>query len=253
MKTKAVSISGSGLCVCVLSSLVLSFAPPAAGNDPPGCVPPPGVHECMVVTGRRISCPDGAICTTTPPEHVEAGEPGLGDPRYGDAHAPAVGNEDRGGTGQHDHPEPEGASSGCWKDLVAGETSVTSGFRTAARPTHKGIDLRCATGTSVYAAEAGTITEIPKENMPENTLVTSGPGTTGNMIEVTYLSGRVARYLHLLPRSKGGIVVKEGQTVSAGQFLGSCNNTGYSRGAHLHYDLEANGEYVNPEEAHDCE
>ena len=159
-----------------------------------------------------------------------------------------------GDDGEDEEDEVADESPGCWAGLVEGEAVVTSGFQTDDRPDHNGVDLRCATGTNVYAAEAGTVTRIPTENMLEGTFVASGPGTGGNMIEVIYESGRRARFLHLLPRARAGIVVEREQTVAAGQLLGACNDTGRSYGPHLHYDLkDAAGEYVDPVEGHDCE
>ena len=79
------------------------------------------------------------------------------------------------------------------------------------------------------------------------------PGSGGNMIVVTYESGRIARFMHLLPRNRQGVRVTVGQRVAAGHLLGACNDTGHSDDAHLHYDLKENGVYVDPVRAHDCE
>ena len=162
-----------------------------------------------------------------------------------------------GNCGSDDDDEEEeevDQTPGCWGDLVAGETVVTSGFQTPSRPDHNGVDLRCPTGTNVHAAEAGTVTRIPNENMAEGTFVERGqPGSGGNMIEVTYDSGRAARFMHLLPRDRDGILVQVDQSVAAGELLGACNDTGHSYAPHLHYDLKENDSFVDPVQGHDCE
>ena len=167
------------------------------------------------------------------------------------------GNGSGSGGGSGDQTDQGGGNAdqtpGCWEELVAGQTDVNSGFRSASRPGHDGIDLSCATGTNVYAAEAGVIAGIPNAEMPEGHKVRSGFGTGGNMIVVTYESGRQARFLHLLPRNRQGVVVQVGDEVSAGQLLGACNDTGNSDGPHLHYDLMEDGQYLDPVAAHDCE
>ncbi|MDP2349980.1 MAG: M23 family metallopeptidase, partial [Chloroflexota bacterium] len=40
--------------------------------------------------------------------------------------------------------------------------------------------------------------------------------------------------------------VKAGQVVTAGQVIGYEGNTGHSTGAHLHWMVEYNGQWVNP-------
>ena len=163
------------------------------------------------------------------------------------------GNCDSDDDGDGEEEEDVDRTPGCWGDLVAGGTVVTSAFRSPERPNRNGVDLRCPTGTKVHAVEAGTVTAIPREHMAEGERVMSGPGTGGNMIVVTYESGRVARFMHLLPRDRDGILVGVDQAVAVGEVLGACNDTGRSVGPHLHYDLKENGDFVDPVQGHDCE
>ena len=44
----------------------------------------------------------------------------------------------------------------------------------------------------------------------------------------------------------GGIQVRRGQRVSAGQVIAYVGNTGNSFGCHLHYEIHVNGTPVNP-------
>ncbi len=57
----------------------------------------------------------------------------------------------------------------------------------------------------------------------------------------------IARYLHLKE-----VDVTPTQSVTVGQLIGTVNDTGASRGAHLHYDLEVNGAPTNPADEYDC-
>ena len=41
-------------------------------------------------------------------------------------------------------------------------------------------------------------------------------------------------------------MVSSGQTVSTGQQIGEVGSTGWSTGAHLHFELQINGEKSNP-------
>ena len=51
-------------------------------------------------------------------------------------------------------------------------------------------------------------------------------------------------YAHMQPRYPGGIHV--GSTVDQGQVIGYEGNTGHSTGAHLHWAVEFNGDFVEP-------
>lgn len=55
--------------------------------------------------------------------------------------------------------------------------------------------------------------------------------------------GIVTGYFHM----EAGLLVKAGDTVTAGQQIGKMSNTGYSRGCHLHFQIEKNGTPINPE------
>lgn len=94
---------------------------------------------------------------------------------------------------------------------------------------HEGIDMAGASGTPIYAAGDGTVTEAGWE---------SG---YGQMVEIRHDFGVVTRYAHL---SK--VRAEVGQRVSRGDRIGDMGNTGRSTGTHLHYEVHLGGTPVDP-------
>lgn len=93
---------------------------------------------------------------------------------------------------------------------------------------HNGYDLNGSRYTTeVKAAMAGTV---------------SGPSGYNNTISIRNDDGFIIQYLHM---DKGYILVKSGDVVTAGQQIGFVGNTGYSNGAHLHFQVEVSGN-TNP-------
>lgn len=93
---------------------------------------------------------------------------------------------------------------------------------------HHGTDFGSPTGTSVKAPHSGVVE------------FAGYAGSAGNMVIIRKGDYRT-RLLHL---SK--ILVTQGRTVTAGQRVGLSGNTGFTFGAHLHWDLAYKGKYVNP-------
>ncbi len=116
-----------------------------------------------------------------------------------------------------------------------GELRLSSGFGFRVDPflgkpaLHSGVDLLDDYGEPVRAAAAGTV-------------VAAGPsGGYGNMVEVDHGSGYSTRYGHL-----SQISVTSGQKIAQGAVLGRVGSTGRSTGAHLHYEVRADGEATDP-------
>ena len=99
---------------------------------------------------------------------------------------------------------------------------------------HKGIDIVAASGTPVVASAAGRVVYIGW-----NWADGYDPAF---IVIVAHSSNLTTWYAHLLPRYP----VKAGQVVTAGEVIGYEGNTGRSTGAHLHWMVEYNGEWVNP-------
>ena len=110
---------------------------------------------------------------------------------------------------------------------------------------HKGIDLAASRGASIVAADSGIVIKVSNtctHNYPKtyNTRCSCGGGF-GNYIMISHGGGLVTLYGHCTD-----IYVSVGQTVSAGQQIGTVGCTGYSTGNHLHFSVLLNGAYVNP-------
>lgn len=94
---------------------------------------------------------------------------------------------------------------------------------------HQGLDISAEKGHPVYATADGTVNSA------------SYNGDYGNLVVLTHDFGLSTRYGHL---SKFN--VKSGDTVKRGDVIGFVGSTGRSTGAHLHYEVLANGKLVNP-------
>ena len=124
--------------------------------------------------------------------------------------------------------------------IFKGRNRVTSGFRLAARPEHNGIDLVGDDDKTVHAVAGGTVGFagiVPK----------SAGGLTwqwGYYVRIDGNDGRKYYYCHL---AAGSLLVRVGQRVQAGTALGTMGNTGYSFGAHTHFEVRnAYGTAIDP-------
>lgn len=116
-----------------------------------------------------------------------------------------------------------------------GVSKITSGFGNRLHPIlnykklHTGIDIGCKSGTSIVAANAGTVIKAAWNN------------SYGNMVMVDHGGGIVTLYAH-----NSSLLVKTGDVVSMGQAIASSGSTGMSTGPHLHFEVRVNGKYVDP-------
>lgn len=101
---------------------------------------------------------------------------------------------------------------------------------------HTGIDIAAVKGTSIKAADAGTVTVINSD--PNN--------ACGVYVKIKHSEGLEAVYCHMVENSP---TVSLGESVSQGQTIGQVDNTasaGHSTGNHLHFGVKFNNEWVNP-------
>ena len=124
--------------------------------------------------------------------------------------------------------------------IFKGRNRVTSGFRLAARPRHNGIDLVGDDDKTVHAVAGGTVGFA-------GAVSKSAGGLTwqwGYYVRIDGNDGRKYYYCHL---AAGSLRVRAGQRVQAGTALGTMGNTGYSFGAHTHFEVRnAYGTPIDP-------
>jgi murein DD-endopeptidase MepM/ murein hydrolase activator NlpD len=97
------------------------------------------------------------------------------------------------------------------------------------RTMHRGVDFSARLGTPVYSTADGVVTF-------------SGVWHTyGNVVEISHGGGFVTRFAHLQRR-----LVHKGQRVTRGDVIGRVGSTGRSTFSHLHYEIEQDGERVDP-------
>ena len=98
---------------------------------------------------------------------------------------------------------------------------------------HKGVDYAGGFGSSIVAPAAGKVVLIGKE--------AEGFHVHGNIVGLDHGQGLISLFLHLQD-----IDVKEGDTIQAGQRVGTVGSTGASTGPHLHWGLYLHGVAVDP-------
>lgn len=101
---------------------------------------------------------------------------------------------------------------------------------------HSGIDIVAPEGTKVRASGDGVVAYIGW-----NYADGADPAW---IVIVAHSQSLQTWYAHMRPAYPGGI--KAGSKIKAGQVLGYEGNTGHSTGAHLHWAVRYNGNFVNP-------
>jgi murein DD-endopeptidase MepM/ murein hydrolase activator NlpD len=108
---------------------------------------------------------------------------------------------------------------------------ISSGFGWRVHPVtgekrmHKGVDFAAPTGTPIFAAADGVVTEAGWTN-----------GGYGNIVELRHSDGSVTLYAHT-----SRVYVSKGQVVNRGQAIAEVGTTGRSTGPHLHFEVQPDG------------
>ncbi len=123
-----------------------------------------------------------------------------------------------------------------WESMVMpcqGEISLNFGKRvhpiTNEVKEHNGIDIKAPVGTEVVSSISGMVTDVGYDAEKGNYIVVEREN-----VKTTYSQLSATN-------------VKKGDSVNASQAIGAVGNTGMSTGAHLHFEVMLDGEYVNPE------
>ena len=128
-------------------------------------------------------------------------------------------------------PRPTTASKGYYIWPVKGTITSRFGSRYifGRYDYHLGIDIYVPTGTSIKAADGGTV-------------ITAGwSGSYGYLVAIRHDNGTVTYYGH-----NSSILVKVGQKVYQGQIIAKSGATGNVTGPHCHFEVRVNGTSVNP-------
>ena len=132
---------------------------------------------------------------------------------------------------------------------VPGFYYVISPFNENRGYSHKGIDITGGgiMGATCVAANGGTV--IGSNNSCSHNWGKSGScgcgGGYGNYVLISHPGGKTTMYGHL-----SSVTVSTGQSVKKGQTIGYVGSTGWSTGAHLHYETRLNAIPYNPMSEH---
>lgn len=94
---------------------------------------------------------------------------------------------------------------------------------------HPGIDIAVDYGTPVFASGAGVIMQAGVN------------GGYGRYVKIDHQNGYETAYGHM-----SSLAVKAGQRVAKGEIIGFAGSTGYSTGPHVHFEVFAEGQTVDP-------
>lgn len=123
--------------------------------------------------------------------------------------------------------------AGSFKKPCAG--TITSGYGMRFHPIlhvnkmHTGVDISAASGTTIVAAGDGKV------------VYAGWRGGYGKCVIVDHGKGRSTLYAHM-----SHISCSVGDVVSTKTKLGEVGSTGFSTGAHCHFEVRINGDPTNP-------
>jgi murein DD-endopeptidase MepM/ murein hydrolase activator NlpD len=111
---------------------------------------------------------------------------------------------------------------------VVGQITSKFGYRRGGF--HNGLDIAAPTGTTIFAADAGTV------------VFAGTKAYYGRMVEIDHGGGKtITVYGHC-----SSLLVKVGDQVQKGQPVARVGSTGRSTGPHLHFEVRVDDTPVNP-------
>ena len=140
--------------------------------------------------------------------------------------------------------DPVGISAAGWTRPTPG--AIVSGFRTADRPNHDGVDLGAPRNTVIRAASAGVVVTVlcnvagqsyapTGGSLPCDSDGNPGLGGCGWYVQIRHVGDVVTRYCHMVRQP----AVSVGQAVTAGQPIGLVGTSGNSSGPHVHFEVHS--------------
>lgn len=116
---------------------------------------------------------------------------------------------------------------------VSGRITSQFGYRvhpiTGVYKLHTGVDIAAGMGTAIHAAANGKV------------IMAGWYGAYGNAVIIDHGSHVSTLYGHC-----SRLLVSVGDSISKGQVIAKVGSTGYSTGAHCHFEKRVNGTPVNP-------
>ena len=140
-------------------------------------------------------------------------------------------------TGWFDPSRAEQRVEGFERPVRGGR--ITSGFGYRMHPIlgfgrfHDGLDIGAAWGSPVFAAADGVVTGA------------GWSGGYGRQVRLAHSKGIMTSYAHL-----SRILAVPGTRVRRGQLIGMVGSSGFSTGAHLHFEVRRAGRPVDPRTFH---
>ena len=129
--------------------------------------------------------------------------------------------------GTKERPPTVGSGKYIWP--LSGGYTLTSNFGGRWGTTHEGIDLGVSVGTTVMAADGGTVT------------YSGYSGAYGYLVIIDHQNGMETRYAH-----NSELLVSVGDKVYQGQSIAKSGNTGRSTGPHVHFEIRVDGVAKDP-------
>ncbi|WP_375207782.1 M23/M56 family metallopeptidase [Hyphococcus sp.] len=119
------------------------------------------------------------------------------------------------------------------KGEITSEFGVKRTIMGEALPAHDGIDIRAPRGEPVRAAGDGKVLEATDRY--------NNNDAWGKVVVIDHGHGLITRYAHL-----DSYVARKGERVGAGEIIGAVGSTGKATGPHLHFEVIADGEIIDP-------
>ena len=121
--------------------------------------------------------------------------------------------------------------------LPRGNPQFASGFRSANRPDHNGIDIGVDANSPVTALQDGTVVDIYRNF-----------GDWGDAVVVQHSDGTKLIYGHVISSVRRNSSVRKGQVIAKVKYwpYGAAGNYRYQNNTHLHLERVVGGRYVDP-------
>ena len=117
---------------------------------------------------------------------------------------------------------------------------ITQGYN----ENHNAVDITGGGYTLDYVVAHSDGKVVFHQDGLRNMKGSTGNASYGNCVKIDHGNGYQTLYAHM----KSGLLVKNGDTVKAGQRLGYMSDSGNAYGAHLHFEVWQHGGRINPTE-----